>query len=78
MDGSNLDLYVYKSESELFHGFKDPGSLVWMKEDVVYGAWTVGPEGDGIFTNSINFPTTHVSVLGTYCIILHVIPYKSS
>lgn len=63
-DGDNLDLYVYISELETFSDFDDPESLVWVKEDIVYGDWTSGPDSDGTFYHSLKIPTTEVRILG--------------
>ncbi|KAK4296903.1 hypothetical protein Pmani_030639 [Petrolisthes manimaculis] len=76
MDGSNLDLYVYRSESEIFHDFKDPESLVWIKEDLIYGDWNAGPEGDGMFLNAVSFPTTH-HIRNNGSLYLHVYVVRS-
>ncbi|XP_066985329.1 putative lipid scramblase CLPTM1 [Macrobrachium rosenbergii] len=57
-DGDSLDLYVYISESEFFSDFKNPNALVWLKEDLIYGDWTSGPDGDGTYSHSITFPTS--------------------
>ncbi|KAK3859918.1 hypothetical protein Pcinc_034001 [Petrolisthes cinctipes] len=76
MDGSNLDLYVYTSESEIFHDFKDPESLVWMKEDLIYGDWAAGPESDGMFTHSVTLPTTH-HIRNNGSLYLHVYVVRS-
>ncbi|XP_045106786.1 cleft lip and palate transmembrane protein 1 homolog [Portunus trituberculatus] len=54
-EGASLDLYVYKSESEMFGDFNDDSALVWKKENLVYGDWTGGPNGDGTFTHSMTF-----------------------
>lgn len=59
-DGAALDLYVYKSEAESFSEFNDPSALVWMKEDLVYGDWTGGPNADGTFFHSMTFPASEV------------------
>lgn len=59
-DGMALDLYVFKSESEIFKEFEEPSALVWMKEDLVYGDWTSGPNGDGTFSHSMTFPASEV------------------
>lgn len=59
-DGAYLDLYVYKSDSDVFTEFDDPKALVWFKEDIIYGDWTGGPSGDGTFTQSVTFPASEV------------------
>lgn len=76
LDGSSLDMYVFRSESENFRDFKDPEALVWVKEDIIYGDWTAGPEGEGTFTHTITFPTSeHVRNNGS--LYMHVFVVKS-
>jgi len=55
-------LYVFLSESEHFTDFNDPKTLVWSKEDLVYGDWYGGPEKDGSYSTSITFPTSQVDI----------------
>ncbi|XP_069956369.1 putative lipid scramblase CLPTM1 isoform X2 [Cherax quadricarinatus] len=57
-DGTNMDLYVYKAEFDHFNQFSDPKALVWFKEDIVYGDWIGGPNGDGTHTHTIVFPAS--------------------
>lgn len=57
-DGTYLDLYVYKSDSDYFTEFDDPKALLWFKEDIIYGDWTGGPNGDGTYTHSVTFPAS--------------------
>ena len=62
-DKDSVDLYVYISDSEFFRDFKNPKALVWIKDDLVYGDWTSGLEGDGTYSHSISFPAPEVSFL---------------
>jgi len=57
-NGTVFDLYVYLSESEEFHGFKDPSSLVWTKKGLVYGDWYSGNDADGCYSFSTSLPTS--------------------
>ncbi|XP_055640174.1 putative lipid scramblase CLPTM1 isoform X2 [Toxorhynchites rutilus septentrionalis] len=49
-NGTMFDLHVYISEDPLYVDFNDPSSLVWLQEDLMYGDWYGGRNGDGIFT----------------------------
>lgn len=49
-NGTMFDLHVYISEDPLYVDFGDPNSLVWLQEDLMYGDWYGGKNGDGIFT----------------------------
>lgn len=42
-------MYVYVSEQEEFTDFNNEEALFWVEEGLVYGDWTSGPNGDGIF-----------------------------
>ncbi|XP_047471837.1 cleft lip and palate transmembrane protein 1-like [Penaeus chinensis] len=75
-DGDNLDLYVYISELETFTDFDDPESLVWVKEDIVYGDWTSGPDSDGTFYHSLKIPTTE-NIRNNGSLFVHVYFVKS-
>lgn len=47
-DGTPLTLYVYLSESEILENFHH-SNLFWIKENIIYGDWTGGPNKDGTF-----------------------------
>lgn len=49
-NGTMFDLHVYISEDPAWVNFNDPSSLVWLQEDLMYGDWYGGRDGDGIFT----------------------------
>ncbi|XP_058454115.1 putative lipid scramblase CLPTM1 [Malaya genurostris] len=49
-NGTMFDLYVYISEHPHWVDFNDPNALVWLQEDLMYGDWYGGRNGDGIFT----------------------------
>lgn len=54
-NGTTFDLYLYICEDKLLPNFNDPKQLVWFKDDLVYGDWKSGPDGDGIFTTETTF-----------------------
>lgn len=49
-NGTMFDLHVYISEDAMEVNFSDPSALVWLQEDLMYGDWYGGRDGDGIFT----------------------------
>ena len=49
------------NEEEKFSKFNDSSAFVWEQEDLLYGDWTAGLNGDGIFTTSIEFIPTEVN-----------------
>ncbi|XP_055546633.1 putative lipid scramblase CLPTM1 [Wyeomyia smithii] len=49
-NGTMFDLHVYISEDPTQVDFADPNALVWLQEDLMYGDWYGGRNGDGIFT----------------------------
>lgn len=51
-NGTMFDLHVYVSEDPQMVDFNDPSALVWLQEDLMYGDWYGGRNGDGIFTVS--------------------------
>ncbi|KAK7086896.1 Cleft lip and palate transmembrane protein 1 like protein [Halocaridina rubra] len=75
-DGSYLDLYVYISESEFFSEFGSSQALVWFKEDLMYGDWTSGPQGDGTYSHSVTFPASE-NVRNNGSIYMHAYIVKS-
>ena len=42
-------MFVYISEAETFTAFSDDSVLLWRLEDLVYGDWTGGQNGDGSY-----------------------------
>lgn len=56
-DGTPLTLYIYLSESEILDDYHH-SNLFWIKENIVYGDWTAGPNKDGIFEVDKNVPIT--------------------
>ena len=51
----SFDLYVYLSEQAEFGDFDVPESLVWKKEGLIYGDWTMGENSDSIFEFTSQF-----------------------
>lgn len=48
--GTLMDMRVYISEEEFFNDFSNQDYLFWENENVEYGDWTSGPNGDGSVT----------------------------
>lgn len=55
-------MYLFVSESPLFVDFNDPNSLIWEKNGLVYGDWSAGMNGDGIFTNEVEIIPNEVNL----------------
>ena len=56
------DMYVYITETESFDDkFADAGALFWVAEELEYGDWTAGAEGDGTFSRSGLIPISEVT-----------------
>jgi len=55
-DGMSFDLYVFLSEQEVFESFQVPESLIWKKESLTYGDWSMGENSNSIFEYSTQFP----------------------
>ncbi|XP_062549205.1 putative lipid scramblase CLPTM1 [Armigeres subalbatus] len=49
-NGTMFDLHVYISEDAANVDFNDPSALIWLQEDLMYGDWYGGRDGDGIYT----------------------------
>ena len=49
------------NEEETFTQFSNSENSVWVKEDLRYGDWTSGINGDGIFSKCHKFSPSHVS-----------------
>lgn len=54
-------MYIYLSESETFTEFDNPSALFWLEEDLIYGDWTSGENGDGSYTKTATIPLSEVS-----------------
>ena len=52
---------MYISETKTFRDFKNPAALFWKQEDLVYGDWTAGVNGDGNFVKKGHIPVSEVS-----------------
>lgn len=55
-------MYVFLSENPAFVDFNDPKALVWEKNGLMYGDWNAGLDGDGSFTNEIEFTPSEVRI----------------
>ena len=53
-------MYVYISESEKFNDFDNTNALFWLEEELVYGDWIGGENGDGSFVKSGVIPLSEV------------------
>lgn len=73
-DGQIMDLYVYINEQERFNDFSS--NPVWFKEDLVYGDWTSGNDGDGCHTKSLTLPASE-QLKNNGSVFIHVYFVKS-
>lgn len=55
------DLYVFISETKKFTDFDNHEALIWRKNNLVYGDWYSGPNGDGTFTLKSQIRASQVS-----------------
>ena len=55
-------LNVYLTEWEDFHVTRDHANIVW-NEDLVYGDWTGGPQGDGTRMSTMDVAVPEVGSL---------------
>jgi hypothetical protein len=53
-------MYVFLSENPLAADFNDRNSLIWEKVGLTYGDWNAGINGDGSFSNEIEFTPSEV------------------
>ncbi|CAG2174857.1 unnamed protein product, partial [Oppiella nova] len=53
-NGTVMDLFLYICDDELKPDFDDKQQLVWHESGLVYGDWTSGPTGDGIYTKDVS------------------------
>ena len=56
-------MYVYISEKSTFNDFDDESALFWLEEQVVYGDWTGGVQGDGSYVKTGQITVSEVSLL---------------
>lgn len=57
------DLYVFISESKTFSDFQNKEALIWRKNNLIYGDWNSGPNGDGTHLLKSQIQTPPVSIL---------------
>lgn len=74
-NGSIMDMYVFLSEEEKFTKFNDPSALIWKQENLVYGDWIAGPEGDGTYSIDYKINTSE-NLRNNGSIYLHVYVIK--
>ena len=72
--GLNFDLYVYLKESEQFSGYDS--DLFWLEEDLVYGDWTSGLNGDGSFEKRSTLQISD-NVINNGTLFMHAFIVKS-
>jgi hypothetical protein len=56
-------LYVFINEQEQFTEFNDDKYLHWKLENIEYGNWNDGENGDGIFTHKSEIELTPVMLI---------------
>lgn len=54
-NGTLFDMYMYLSEDFEFDDFNDTSKLIWFQDGLIYGDWYGGENGDGTFSQSVNF-----------------------
>lgn len=57
-NGTLFDLHIWLSENFDEVDFKQRSNLLWLQEDLTYGDWTAGPQGDSTFQHSLKIKTT--------------------
>nr|CAG4643808.1 EOG090X032C [Lepidurus arcticus] len=69
-NGTMMDLHIYVSENSETPDFKDPSSLIWTENGILYGDWYGGVSKDGIFAfeTEIDIPE---AVMNNGTIYLH-------
>ena len=60
-NGTLFDLYLYACENKLEPDYNEHTQLLWLKRNLIYGDWTSGPTGDGIYTTEVTIPLSEVS-----------------
>ncbi|CAG2107140.1 unnamed protein product [Medioppia subpectinata] len=70
-NGTVMDLFLYICDDELKPDFDNKQQLVWHESGLVYGDWTSGPTGDGIYTKDVNVPLSP-SVQNNGSLWLHI------
>lgn len=70
-NGTALDLYVFISESKTFTDFDKHEALIWRKNNLIYGDWYGGPNGDGTYVLKSQIETSE-AVQNNGSIFLHV------
>jgi hypothetical protein len=51
-----MDMYVYITETPTFNDFNNKDALFWLEEELQYGDWLGGPNGDGTFEKNGQIP----------------------
>ncbi|KAE8750235.1 hypothetical protein FOCC_FOCC003043 [Frankliniella occidentalis] len=74
-NGTAMDLYVFISESKKFSDFDNHEALIWRKNNLVYGDWYSGPNGDGNYVLKSQIRTSE-AVQNNGSIYLHVYVMK--
>ncbi|XP_071832660.1 putative lipid scramblase CLPTM1 isoform X2 [Apostichopus japonicus] len=69
--GTLLDMKVFISEEEFFSDFTNPDKLFWEYDNLEYGDWTSGPNGDGSVTYTDVIPATE-AMMNNGSIYAHV------
>jgi len=75
-EGTDFDLYVYISEQDDFNEFDMSENLFWKLENMQFGKWDQGPNGDSIFEKSMQVPLSE-SVQNNGSIYFHSFVVKA-
>uniref|UniRef100_A0A1B6C3W8 Cleft lip and palate transmembrane protein 1 n=1 Tax=Clastoptera arizonana TaxID=38151 RepID=A0A1B6C3W8_9HEMI len=73
-NGTIMDMYVFLTEDEILTSF-DNNKIIWQKNELIYGDWTGGPNGDGTYEMELEFETSE-KLRNNGSIYLHVYVLK--
>ena len=51
------------SETDEFTDFNNKDALIWLEEELLYGDWTSGLEGDGSYGKQMQIPISTVTIV---------------
>ncbi|XP_017046272.1 cleft lip and palate transmembrane protein 1 [Drosophila ficusphila] len=75
-NGTNFDLHVWLSEHPDVVNFQQKANLLWLQEDLTYGDWISGANGDGIYTHSLKLKTSQ-HLMNNGSVYLHAFVTRS-
>ncbi|EDV57708.1 cleft lip and palate transmembrane protein 1 homolog [Drosophila erecta] len=75
-NGTDFDLHVWLSEHPDEVNFQHKANLLWLQEDLTYGDWTSGVNGDGIYSHSLKLKASH-HLMNNGSVYLHAFVTRS-